>query len=157
MTTEAPELPEFVLDHLGQEVRVGDTIAYGVMSGYSATLSVSEVLGFQWTSSEWNPALKIKVQGTDGSAGRKKNPGLIEARFKRFVFLKPGYLSRPCQVGDLSSRRLLPCEFTEGGGQRCERLDPHEDDDHRWSDHTIRHERAGNGWACSMFTESRSV
>lgn len=89
MATEVPALPEFVLDHLDQEVRVGDTIAYGVMSGYSATLSVSEVLGFQWTSSEWNPILKIKVQGTDGSAGRRKKPGLIEARFKRFVLLHP--------------------------------------------------------------------
>jgi hypothetical protein len=45
-------------------------------------------------------------------------------------------------------RDYLPCKVKEGGGQQCERQDPHGDDGHWWSRHTIEHERMGNGWAC---------
>lgn len=85
------ELPEFVLDHLGNEVRIGDTIVYAALLGRSATVSVSEVLGFSW-SEGYNPTLKIKVQGTERT-GRdkvlvKKKQGWLIAEYRRFVLLK---------------------------------------------------------------------
>lgn len=87
-------VPDVVLDHLGQEVRVGDRIAYACLLGRSATISVSEVLGFQWSPGWGTPRLKIKVQGTElhhygGEETRlqQKAPGLIYADYRRFVRL----------------------------------------------------------------------
>jgi hypothetical protein len=54
-----------------------------------------------------------------------------------------------CPVADRSVRFV--CEYRESGGYQCERLDPHDDEEygHWWSDHTIDHSLAGNGYACS--------
>lgn len=90
------ELPEFVIDHLGREVRVGDQIAYATLLGRSADVSVSEVLGFQWSKSD-SPVLKIRVRGTHLSMGwrdmpsriTQKEPSSIHAGFRRFVKLEP--------------------------------------------------------------------
>ena len=49
-------------------------------------------------------------------------------------------------------RRFLPCKMREGDGvtgYQCERLDDHEDG-HWFSEHLIRHERAGNGYSCEQ-------
>ena len=58
-------------------------------------------------------------------------------------------MSAQCQVSYNGMSRYLPCEYEEGGGRQCERQDPHGDDGHWWSKHTIEHERRGNGYACS--------
>lgn len=58
-----------------------------------------------------------------------------------------------CQVADPSID--LTCDAREGGGYRCEVDGPH--DNHRISDHTIRHAREGNGYACSAFDEDRTT
>jgi hypothetical protein len=62
-----------------------------------------------------------------------------------------------CQVVELMLREWLPCKYRESGGRQCEREEAHEDDRHWWSDHTIRHDRAGNGWACESFREPVAV
>lgn len=62
--------------------------------------------------------------------------------------------SHICQHTDLRLRQYLPCKFTEGGGKQCEREEAHGDEiPHFWSMHTIRHEKAGNGYACEAFEE----
>jgi hypothetical protein len=54
-----------------------------------------------------------------------------------------------CQVRHVHEE-LLTCPSRErrGDGYRCERLDPH-GDDHWISEHTIKHDLAGNGYPCS--------
>lgn len=52
-----------------------------------------------------------------------------------------------CQVARVNVH-LLTCPSREGGGYQCERLDPHDDTDHMVGDHTIRHVKWGNGYAC---------
>lgn len=91
MTAREPltEAPDFVLDHLGREVRVGDRIAYAVLAGRSASLSTAEVLAIQLSTPAYgDPVVKLKVQGTirnwDGSMGLKQ-PGLLYASYRRFV------------------------------------------------------------------------
>lgn len=42
----------------------------------------------------------------------------------------------------------LPCGARESGGVRCERTDPHGEDGHRISHHTVMHDLWGNGWTC---------
>lgn len=96
---EAQELPEFVLDQRGDEVRVGDTIAYAVLLSRSASLSIGTVLGFQYTKSDWDvPKLKVKVQGFEpwssysdrsGEGKTLKKPGFLHAEFRRFVKIEP--------------------------------------------------------------------
>lgn len=97
-STPEQEIPEFVLDQRGDEVRVGDTIAYSVLLGRSAALSIGKVLGFQYTKTEWNPQLKVKVQGYEAwsewrekrDEGLKlKKPGFLHAEFRRFVKIEP--------------------------------------------------------------------
>jgi hypothetical protein len=96
---ETPELPEFVLDQQGDEVHIGDTIAYAVLLGRSASLSIGKVLDFQWSKSD-NSArhLRIKVQGyepwsswsdTKGGGLTLKKPGYLRASFRRFVKIDP--------------------------------------------------------------------
>jgi len=97
--TEELEIPEFVLDQRGDEVRVGDTIAYAVLLDRSASLSIGTVLGFQYNKAEYStPYLKIKVQGyepwnsySDRSKDGKtlKKPGYLRASFRRFVKIEP--------------------------------------------------------------------
>lgn len=98
MTEALQEIPEFVLDQRGDEVRVGDTIAYAVLLGRSAALSIGTVLGFQYTKSDWNPELKVKVQGyepwhawheREGREKELKKPGFIHANFRRFIKIDP--------------------------------------------------------------------
>lgn len=43
----------------------------------------------------------------------------------------------------------LPCPARESGGLQCERVEPHEEDRHWLSEHTIRHSLIGNGYACN--------
>lgn len=93
------EIPDFVLDQRGDEVRVGDTIAYSVLLGRSASLSIGTVLGFQHTKSEYStPYLRIKVQGYEpwssysdrsGEGKTLKKPGYLRASFRRFVKIEP--------------------------------------------------------------------
>lgn len=60
-------------------------------------------------------------------------------------------LAPVCQVsGD--GDHLLTCYWRESGGYRCERIDPHDDSDHSFGQHTIEHARRGNGYACSAIT-----
>jgi hypothetical protein len=95
---EAQEIPEFVLDQRGDEVRVGDTIAYAVLLSRSASLSIGTVLGFQYTKTQWDPELKVKVQGFEpwssysdrnGDGQTLKKPGFLHAGFRRFVKIDP--------------------------------------------------------------------
>lgn len=59
-----------------------------------------------------------------------------------------------CQYTFLTLRDYLPCKHRESGGMQCEREEAHGDDvGHWWSQHTIMHGRAGNGWACESFKE----
>lgn len=53
----------------------------------------------------------------------------------------------PCQVFDISAQAVLTCDYQEGGGKQCERLDPHTYE-HKWTDHLISHEQFGNGYSC---------
>lgn len=81
--------PDFVLDHLGREVRVGDRIAYAVLAGRSASMSTAEVLAIQLSEPTYGePAVKLKVQGTirryDGTM-TVKQPGYLYASYRRFV------------------------------------------------------------------------
>lgn len=88
--SEDIEIPEYVLDHLGQEVRVGDRIVYGALDGRCGTVSVSEVLGF-YISGGYVPAVMIKVQGTQRgfkNAVVLKKPGSLIAKYRRFVLLE---------------------------------------------------------------------
>lgn len=39
------------------------------------------------------------------------------------------------------------CDYRESGGMRCEVVGPHRK--HYWSEHTIAHERMGNGYSCA--------
>ncbi|AYN58511.1 hypothetical protein HOU70_gp30 [Arthrobacter phage Liebe] len=93
MTAREPltEAPDFVLDHLGREVRVGDRIAYAVLAGRSASLSTATVLGIQLSNPAYgDPQVKLKVQGRirryDGEMVDKA-PGLLYASYRRFVKL----------------------------------------------------------------------
>lgn len=55
-----------------------------------------------------------------------------------------------CQVGRVGLESLV-CPARESGRYRCERTDPHDPDapgGHWVGDHTIYHDRIGNGWAC---------
>lgn len=98
MLEEELKIPEFVLDQRGDEVRVGDTIAYAVLLGRSASLSIGTVLGFQYTKTAWEPELKLKVQGyapwssysdRSGEGKTLKKPGFLHAEFRRFVRIEP--------------------------------------------------------------------
>ncbi|USL85065.1 hypothetical protein [Arthrobacter phage SWEP2] len=83
MGAPVEEAPDHVLDHLGQEVRVGDRIVYAVALGRSAALDVGEVLAIQWQKTETYgrpPELKLKVQGAGSS-----RPGHLYASYRRFV------------------------------------------------------------------------
>jgi hypothetical protein len=63
-----------------------------------------------------------------------------------------------CQVVDLMLRDWLPCKVRESGGRQCERPDAHGDDvPHYWSEHTILHDRRGNGWSCGALREPVNV
>ncbi|UDL16660.1 hypothetical protein SEA_ATUIN_267 [Arthrobacter phage Atuin] len=63
-----------------------------------------------------------------------------------------------CQVVELMLRDWLPCKHRESGGRQCEREEAHGDDTPHWfSMHTMLHDRAGNGWACSSFKEPVAV
>lgn len=56
---------------------------------------------------------------------------------------------RVCQVRDISMQwEVLTCTFREGGQKVCENLEPHGEDGHWWSAHTIMHDRMGNGHSC---------
>lgn len=85
-------IPEYITDAVGNKVFPGDIIAYGVLLGRSATLSLGWVTEFTLTKG-YNPSIKIKVLGTeeDWSSKNKglkyKNPGYLEASYKRFVLL----------------------------------------------------------------------
>lgn len=60
-----------------------------------------------------------------------------------------------CQVanGNIGRvRRLLTCPHHEAINQ-CEVIGPHTI--HRWSDHTISHERFGNGYGCWQIGDGR--
>jgi hypothetical protein len=58
-----------------------------------------------------------------------------------------------CQVVSPGAvRRLLSCDHWEAINQ-CEVIGPHKV--HRWSDHTISHERFGNGYACWSIGDGR--
>ncbi len=62
--------------------------------------------------------------------------------------------SHICQHTDMRLRDYLPCKYRESGGNQCEREEYHGDEiPHWWSEHTIKHERYGNGWACESFKE----
>lgn len=99
LTEEVQEIPEFVLDQRGDEVRVGDTIAYAVLLDRSASLSIGTVLGFQYSKPSWGkPELKVKVQGYEpwssysdrnGDGQTLKKPGFLHASFRRFVKIEP--------------------------------------------------------------------
>lgn len=66
------------------------------------------------------------------------------------VGLVPGIFG-VCQV--VHSRLDLPCPHREGGGRQCEMFGPHKvPEECALSEHTIRHARAGNGYACSAIT-----
>lgn len=64
---------------------------------------------------------------------------------------KKAIMAVVCQVQHVGEAQLT-CDHHEGGGKRCERLDPHEDGGHRWGAHTIRHEMLGNGYMCQGIT-----
>jgi hypothetical protein len=52
-----------------------------------------------------------------------------------------------CQVQDM--HEFVPvCRAQESGGLYCERTDPHGEDGHWISPHTVRHDRIGNGYWC---------
>lgn len=57
-----------------------------------------------------------------------------------------------CQVSGHNTD-LLVCPHRESGGYQCERLMPHPDDKHFFGQHTIEHDRAGNGYSCRAFYE----
>jgi hypothetical protein len=62
-----PEIPEFVIDHIGNEVRPGDFIVYAVRSGNTGEMCSGEVVGFQYPRDadkhSWaKHNLKIKVK-----------------------------------------------------------------------------------------------
>jgi hypothetical protein len=55
-----------------------------------------------------------------------------------------------CQVVGVNIR-WLECPVREGGGFQCEAQGPHEW--HVWGDHTVLHERWGNGNSCLAVEE----
>jgi len=57
--------------------------------------------------------------------------------------------TKRCQV---VACEKLQCDHQESGGQYCEVLGPHTK--HGYSEHTINHERYGNGYACSAIPGS---
>jgi hypothetical protein len=58
-----------------------------------------------------------------------------------------------CQVANPHrARLLLTCPYREAIHQ-CEVIGPHTR--HRWSDHLVCHERAGNGWSCRSIGDGR--
>jgi hypothetical protein len=80
-----PDIPEFVIDHVGNEVRIGDYIVYAVRSGNTGAMCSGYVEGFQYprdadkhSFSRHN--LKIKVK--DPLQGRAAT---IEQNHKRFA------------------------------------------------------------------------
>lgn len=60
-------------------------------------------------------------------------------------YILPWHLFGGCQVVSHRYRRALSCPEKEAVW-RCEVIGPHTR--HRWSDHTIAHERYGNGHSC---------
>lgn len=60
----------------------------------------------------------------------------------------PDAVIRECQISDIMLRYGFSCQYREGGGNVCENPEPHGEDGHWWSAHTILHERMGNGWSC---------
>jgi hypothetical protein len=82
---EYPHIPEFVIDHIGQEVRPGDAIVYAVREGDTAAMRSGVVQNFQFpkqkTYASWgNNVLKIKV--LDPISGRKS---VIEQHHRRYA------------------------------------------------------------------------
>lgn len=60
-----------------------------------------------------------------------------------------------CQVvNPYEAHQLLSCPVWESIHQ-CEVIGPHKV--HRWSDHTISHERFGNGYACWSVGDGRDA
>jgi hypothetical protein len=80
--TIGTQLPEFVTDHLGKEVRPGDHIVYAIRSGDTAAMNHGTVLNFQFSKATYYaPILKIKIQGPH----KDQRPSLIEEQHKRFA------------------------------------------------------------------------
>lgn len=86
-------IPEYVEDFLGQKVRPGDIITYGVLLGRSASLSLGVVDEFT-ISKGYHPTVKIKVRGVekrwygeDKGKLKYKKYGYLEAMNKRFVLM----------------------------------------------------------------------
>jgi hypothetical protein len=61
-----PDIPEFILDHIGNEVRPGDFIVYAVRNGDTAAMRSGFVQNFQYPKDQkysYNAKiLKIKVK-----------------------------------------------------------------------------------------------
>lgn len=89
-TKDLPPLPEFVTDHVGNEVRPGDTIVYAIRAGDTAAMSYGVVTNFQWPKSQsyGDPVLKIKLFKGNDRFGDPTH-SLIEERHKRFAKIEP--------------------------------------------------------------------
>jgi len=83
----AQPIPEFVIDHLGKEVRPGDYVVYAVRSGNTGAMEHGTVVGFQFSKPKYwdTQILKIKIQGPHAD----RRPSLIEEQHKRFAKVEP--------------------------------------------------------------------
>lgn len=66
-------------------------------------------------------------------------------------FIAGWRLTRGCQAAHSLSAEILPCPYREAR-YKCEVVGPHTV--HRWSRHTQRHERLGNGYPCYLLEMS---
>ena len=82
--------------------------------------------------------------------GKSKELDLEDERLKvleRMIEL-PDEVIRECQISACWITDGFSCQHRESGQQVCENPEPHGEDGHWWSAHTILHERMGNGWSC---------
>ncbi len=92
------EYVDYVKDLRGEQVVVGDTIAYAAVDGRSANLrigTVIEIVPERVTHDRWDTEkkygtmkpCKVRVEVTKSAFSGIDKPALIQADFKRFVKL----------------------------------------------------------------------
>lgn len=78
--TDGATVPPLFTDMLGQEIRVGDTVAYAIRSGNSGGLKVATVLEIRWHEKMTGGYWSWKVRATHEDWSSTKARELPNAR-----------------------------------------------------------------------------
>lgn len=87
MTKPTPTVPSVLVDMLGQEIRVGDLIAYPSQDGNRPSMRVARITEFTLSKSDYSPEVKIalEIEHTSGYGAIVGSKVYIAARQVRYI------------------------------------------------------------------------